>query len=103
MPESLQLSWVRELRRVLRPGAHLLLTTHGKRYLGDLTAEEQHRFEAAELVVKRSDEPGRNVCGAYHPEGYVRGTLAQGFTVVDFVAEGASGNPHQDLFLLRKD
>ena len=29
--------------------------------------------------------------------------LAEGFTVVDFVPEGASGNPHQDLFLLRKD
>ncbi len=54
-------------------------------------------------MVSRSEEPGGNTCGAYHPERYVRGTLAQGFTVVDFVAEGASGNPHQDLFLLRKD
>jgi SAM-dependent methyltransferase len=103
LPESLQLPWVSELRRVLRPGGHLLLTTHGKRYLGDLTAEEQRRFEAGELVVRRSEEPGRNVCGAYHPERYMRERLGEGFTVVDFLAEGASGNPHQDLFLLRKD
>jgi len=103
LPESHQLPWVRELRHVLRRGGHLLLTTHGRRYLGDLTAEEQRRFERGELVVRRSEEPGRNVCGAYHPEGYVRDRLAEGFTVVDFVPEGASGNPHQDLFLLRKD
>ncbi len=102
LPASLQLPWMAELRRVLRPGGHLLLTTHGKRYLGNLTAEERRRFEAGDLVVRGSEEPGANVCGAYHPEGHVRETLAQGFTVVDFVAEGASGNPHQDLFLLRR-
>ena len=33
---------------------------------------------------------------------YVRGRLARGFTVVDFMAEGALGNPWQDLWLLCK-
>lgn len=102
LPEPLQLPWMAELQRVLRPGGHLLLTTHGNSYRDDLTAEEQRRFDGGDLVVKGAEEPGANVCGAYHPARYVRERLAEGFTVVDFAAEGATGNPHQDLFLLRK-
>jgi SAM-dependent methyltransferase len=103
LPEELQSPWMREMHRVLRPEGHFLLTTHGASYRDDLTPDERERFEAGELVVKRSEEPGSNVCGAYHPERYVRERLGEGFTVVELVPEGAAGNPHQDLFLLRRD
>jgi len=103
LPETLQSSWMAEVRRVLRPGGHAIFTTHGGRYVPDLTPAEQERFAAGLLVVRRDDRPGSNVCGAYHPETYVREQLARGFTVVDFVPEGATGNPHQDLWLLRKN
>ena len=42
------------------------------------------------------------MCGAYHPEIYVRERLARGFQVVEFVPEGAAGNPYQDAYLLRR-
>jgi SAM-dependent methyltransferase len=103
LPEALQSAWMEEVRRVLRPGGHLILTTHGSRYAADLTPAEQERFASGKLVLRRDDRPGSNVCGAYHPEIYVRERLARGFTVVDLVREGASGNPWQDLWLLRKD
>ena len=55
-------------------------------------------------VVVASERAGSNACAAFHPETYVRGTLAPaaGLEVVDFVPEGATGNPRQDTYLLRK-
>ena len=103
LPEPLQKAWMQEARRVLRPGGHLIFTTHGAHYLDELEPDDRTRFASGQLVITREDRPGSNVCGAYHPEASVRGQLAHGFTVVDFVAEGAAGNPYQDLWLLRRD
>jgi hypothetical protein len=78
------------------------LTTHGRHYLAELSDDERGRFEAGEIVLRHADRPGSNVSGAYHPEAYVRERLSEGFEVMDFVEEGALGNPSQDLWLLRK-
>ncbi|HYA09542.1 MAG TPA: class I SAM-dependent methyltransferase [Gaiellaceae bacterium] len=99
---ELQLAWRDELRRVLRPGSFLLVTTHGRSYLPKLDDEERARFERGELVVRWGDLPGTNLCSAYHPEPYLRETFAQGFDLVVLEPEGAKGNPTQDLVLLRR-
>jgi SAM-dependent methyltransferase len=102
LSEPLQRFWIDELARVLRPGGYLLLTTHGAHYLGRLSPEERDRFRAGRLVVHGSRGEGSNDCAAFHPEPYVRETLARGLDVQDFRAEGALGNPRQDVYLLRK-
>jgi SAM-dependent methyltransferase len=100
---ELQLAWRDELRRVLRPGGRLLMTTHGESYRPRLDAGERRRFEAGELVVRWSELPGTNLCSAYHPERYLRETFAQGFTFVELEREGARGNPTQDLVVLARE
>jgi SAM-dependent methyltransferase len=99
---ELQLAWRDELRRILRPRGRLLITTHGQSYLPRLDEEERSRFEDGELVVRWSEVVGSNLCSAYHPEGYLRDTFAQGFEFLELEAEGARGNPTQDLVLLQK-
>ncbi len=102
LTEELQTAWRDELRRVLRPGGRLLLTTHGRSYLSRLETAERERFERGALVVRWGDLPGSNLCSAYHPEGYLRDTLARGFELETVEPEGARGNPTQDLVVMRR-
>lgn len=105
LPGSLQDAWIMELARVTKSGGYLLFTAHGESYRFDLSLEEQLRFGAHQLVVKYADQAGTNVCGAYHPPSYVRSEFIRGtnYQVVDHIPQGAKGNPHQDIYLLRKD
>jgi SAM-dependent methyltransferase len=91
LPESLQLSWMRELSRVLRPAGYLVISTLP---LGML-AEGQR---TGQLVVYNESKAGTNACLAYHAFAYVKGKLAKGFEIVEFI-EGGGG---QDFYLLRK-
>ena len=100
---DLQLAWRDELRRVLRPGGRLLISTHGRSYVPRLDAGERERFEHGELVVRWAEVVGTNLCSVYHPEAYLRGPFAEGFAFLELDAEGARGNPTQDLVLLRKE
>lgn len=103
LPEAIQYDWLDELHRVTRPGAFVLLTTHGERYVERLDDDERRRFGAGELVVRWGEMPGTNLCTTFHPPVWVRERLLpRGFAEVAFVPEGASGNPYQDLFLLRR-
>jgi len=96
-----QKAWRDEFRRILRPRGILLLTVHGNAYKGHLSGKELEDFSAGRPVVRHGQFPGGNLCVAFHPESYVRETLAEGFEIVDAVPEGAKGNPIQDLYMLR--
>ena len=78
------------------------MTTHGRSYVPRLGEAERASFERGELVVRWADVAGTNLCSAYHPEAYLRDTFATGFEFLELEAEGARGNPTQDIVLLRK-
>ena len=101
LTEDLQHAWLNELGRVLKRGGIILITLHGESRLGQLRIEEQRRFRAGELIVKQQIAVGSNLCGAYHPERYVRDHLAQGFEVMDYIPVGVR-DADQDIYLLRK-
>jgi SAM-dependent methyltransferase len=102
LDEPLQMPWMREVARVVRPGGLIMITVAGEDYAHGLPAWEQVReaFEAGRLVVRKPERTGSNACAVLHPPEYVRDTLTAGLDLVDH----DPGVPHagrQDALLLR--
>jgi SAM-dependent methyltransferase len=102
LPETDQRPWMREFHRLLKPGGHLLVSTHGEHYMPKLTTGERSRFQDGRLVVRSARSAGSNLCNAFHPPQYFRRELAEGFEIAAHEPRGARGNPEQDLWLLRR-
>jgi SAM-dependent methyltransferase len=102
LDEPLQLPWIAELARVVRPGGSLLLTVSGEsRARHHLEGPPLDRFLAGELVVTRAALSGTNACAVYHPEAWLREHLEPGLALVDLVPDGAE-DVRQDQVLLRR-
>ena len=104
LPEELQHRWVEELVRVLRPGGHLWLTLSGEALAHLLSPPERAAFARGEPVTQFADVPGSNLCAAFHPPPYVRGTLLAGLEVVaeaPGARDGSGPGLFQDAYLAR--
>lgn len=106
LTEHQQRAWIAELRRVTRPGGHVLFTTHGPtmRFADPdwPTPDMRAGLEAGELVVILPDHAGRNACTALHPPAWVERHMLGGFELCEYAAHGAAMNGGQDLYLLRR-
>jgi trans-aconitate methyltransferase len=101
LSEPLQGAWIEALTRVTRPGGKLVVTVHGRSHLEWLDQDEARAFDSGQLVVRESELAGTAVCAVWHPERYVRETLADGLRVVDY-SLGSVGAVQQDTVVLEK-
>jgi len=101
LPRDLQLDWMHDLVRLLRPGGYLLFTTHGETLASNLLPEERTRFDRGELVVRFDSEAGSNLCNAFQPESWVRKALVGQLEVKVFRPGGAPGIGDQDIWVVR--
>jgi SAM-dependent methyltransferase len=90
--------WIGELRRVVRPGGIVILTTHGDAYRPRLTAQERIRYDAGELVMRTLGAEGRKLFAAFHPPGFVRARLLTDLSIL----EHRPGEGTQDIWVARR-
>jgi SAM-dependent methyltransferase len=95
---SLHDRWIAELRRVVRPGGVVILTTHGDAYRVRLTKQECAGYDAGELVVRTLGAEGRKLYVAFHPPSLVRAHLLNRLSIV----EHRPGNGTQDIWIARR-
>jgi ubiquinone/menaquinone biosynthesis C-methylase UbiE len=102
LTEDLCEAWMDELYRIVKPGGAAIVTTHGGATTHLLSQDELRDYEDGAIVVQVEERAGENLCMTFHPPTYVAARLIQKFTLAEFIAEGALGNPPQDLSLLIK-
>ena len=107
LPEDMQLEWLAELRRIARPGAFLVLTTHGEEHYGKLDADVREIMRTRGFFYGDFGwNYGRSVSlpdfyqTAYHSHDYIRREWSRFFEIVDIRALGLE--KHQDTVLLRR-
>jgi SAM-dependent methyltransferase len=99
---ELQRAWMDEIHRVVAPGGFLLFSVHGDACTGPLTLDERVDYDVGKVVVRLGERAGANECAAFHPPAYVRSVLTAGWDVIEHAPAGATGNPPQDAYLLRR-
>ena len=103
LSEDLGLAWMRELRRLTRPGGLILLTLHGQWFRDEmLLPGEQRAFDSVGYVGRGGVREGSRAFTAFHSPAYVRATLAEG---LDELMHATDADPavsaRQDVWLFR--
>jgi len=103
LPEELQIAWLNEFFRLLRPTGVFLFTTHGATYASLLNAEEERIFLSGTMVIRNSMRAGTNDCAVFHPEQWVRRQLRQArFRFIDFIEGRKEKYLYQDIYIAEK-
>src|SRR5580658_3748576 len=100
---EVQISWARELWRVLKPGGLLVCTTHGDHYRYLLAGtDEVARYDSGDVVIQAQYGEGRKWFLAIHPPSFVRQTLLRDFDDVNLVPLPAESRMTQNVWVARK-
>lgn len=98
---DLQVPWLIDLKRVMKPNGRLLLTVHGESHMDSLDVDRRRQFDSGELVVVDPEASGRNGCAVYHPRPYVYETFGEHLSIVDLILSDEA-EVGQDMLLLEK-
>src|SRR3954466_268129 len=100
LDEALCRDWMIELARIVKPGGLLFATFHGEFYLPEMTEAERTTFAAGQIVVRRGEAAGSNVCATFHSRAAVERLVDPYFTILDSRA-GTIPYRAQTQYLLR--
>jgi SAM-dependent methyltransferase len=95
--------WFLELKRVLKSGGVMLLTTQGDNFKTKLTPNELERYNAGELVVRGNVKEGHRTYSAFQPKAYMRNLFVD-VTILEHIErkpESGRALP-QDVWLIEK-
>jgi SAM-dependent methyltransferase len=95
-----QRPWIDDIHRVMTPGGHLLLSTHGSAYRDEMSPDERERFDRGEFVFRWPSAAGTSLSAGFHPDSYLRELTREFELVAHYPA--AARDTREDLYLLRR-
>lgn len=104
IPAGMQEQWLSELYRVLKPAGVLLVTTHGKRYLGHLLPWQKRKLHREGIFTKNFPSQGHRLMATYHDPSFFRKIIVKRFEIVGYTdgAKEPGKIGGQDVWILRK-
>lgn len=103
--DGLQLPWLLELHRILKPNGILLLTTQGKNYFHKLLPGEKKILDENGMYTRYYPEKGHRMMSTYHQADYFGEFVTPYFFVLEYY--DGEANPEkaggQDVWILRKE
>jgi SAM-dependent methyltransferase len=104
--EQFQLAWLRELKRISKPGALLIISIHGPYVHESLPRSDQDHLSENGFLFKTGSTGTFKLDGlpdyyqsAYHTKSYIQREWADLFEVIAYAERGI--NRHQDAVILR--
>jgi 2-polyprenyl-3-methyl-5-hydroxy-6-metoxy-1,4-benzoquinol methylase len=89
LPEDLQFAWLEELKRISKPGAYLICTTHGKKHYEKIRGGElEIILNKGFLYLHEGKKAWTNRLPdfyqtAYHSTNYIRNKWSNWFSIID--------------------
>jgi SAM-dependent methyltransferase len=99
---ELQIEWINEMKRILKPGGLFCFTTHGKITITPLTKSDQEKFAKDEIVLHNSFGEGDNKYSSYQSYNWTITNLLSGFELAGFKEGTENLHSRQDVYLFRK-
>lgn len=95
-------TWMKELRRVLRPNGCLILTTNGEQTAKILLPKEFARFQKEGVVIRGEVQEGKRCFLSYNHPAYAKDHLFLGLQVCEHIPglPGAAAT-EQDIWILK--
>jgi len=108
--KELELAWISEIKRILKPNGIFLLTLRGESYMYQLSQQEKAKLNSEGHLVRNSKYTGSNYCNSFHSLQFIQKYYLLHFDLVHYIKSPTSFFPRtgkhnihhgQDVLILK--